>query len=135
MLGRKNFTKEELNHARSAVDEQLAAYKKVAKGVDKEALASFESVYFNNMVLVLDRYFVHRVRLVTGKDQNALNEVELLAESLMNNAGVLASSTVIKIEPKKSVLKLDVGDAIKLTAGEFERLSSAFLAEIEERFL
>ena len=41
--------------------------------------------YFNNMVLVLDRYYVHRLLMVTGKDGNPLNEVELLAEPLMNN--------------------------------------------------
>jgi hypothetical protein len=43
----------------------------------------------NNMTLVLDRYFVHRLRVVTGKDGNPLNEVELLSDSIMNNDGVL----------------------------------------------
>ena len=53
------------------------------------ALEAFQPLLFNNMTLILDRYFVHRLRTVTGKDGNPLNEVELLSESLMNNDGVL----------------------------------------------
>lgn len=34
------------------------------------ALEAFEALFFNNMTLVLDRYFVHRLRMVTGKDGN-----------------------------------------------------------------
>ena len=34
MLGRKNCTQEELDHAKPAVDQQLAAYKKLVKAVD-----------------------------------------------------------------------------------------------------
>ncbi|MCW2674379.1 MAG: hypothetical protein JWP14_2968 [Frankiales bacterium] len=34
---------------------------------------------------------MHRVRLVTGKDTNPLNEVELRVESLLNNDGVFAA--------------------------------------------
>jgi hypothetical protein len=41
------------------------------------ALEAFEVLFFNNMALVLDRYFVHRLRMVTGKDGNPLNEVEM----------------------------------------------------------
>jgi hypothetical protein len=87
------------------------------------------------MTMVLDRYFVHRVRLVTGKDGNPLNEVELLTESLMNNGGVLQGSNVIKYVPHESVVQLDVGDRINLDAAEFERLAEAFLAELEARFV
>jgi F420-0:gamma-glutamyl ligase len=32
MLGRKDYTKEELDHAKTAVAQQLAAYKKLVKG-------------------------------------------------------------------------------------------------------
>lgn len=34
MLGRKNYTQEELDHAKPAGDQQLAAYKKHVKAVD-----------------------------------------------------------------------------------------------------
>jgi hypothetical protein len=42
-----------------------------------DTLEAFETLLFNNMILVLDRNFVHRLRMVIGKDGNPLNEVEL----------------------------------------------------------
>ncbi len=72
MLGRKNYKREELDQCKEAIHKQLAAYKKLVKAID-------------GTTLVLDRYFVHRLRMVTGKDSNPLNEVELLSDSLMNN--------------------------------------------------
>jgi len=143
MRGRKTYTKAEFEHAKAAIDQQLAAYKKLVKTVapsttEKKVnatLDSFETLFFNNMILALDRYFVHRIRPVTGKDGNPLNEVELLAESLMNNNGVLAVSNVIKLIPDQSVLKLQFGDPIKLNEEQFERLSGAFFAELKRKFL
>jgi hypothetical protein len=141
MLGRKDYTQEELDNARTAMRRQLAAYKKLAKAIDatedleaKAALEAFEPLFFNNMALALDRLFVHRVRMVTGKDGTPLNELELLSESLMNNDGVLRAGTVIKYVPDESVVKLSVGDRIELRAAEFERLAKAVLAEIEAKF-
>jgi hypothetical protein len=143
MLGRKDYTKDELETARKAVAQQLAAYKKLVKAIDAAtsdpkvaaALEAFEPILFNNMVMVLDRYFVHRIRNVTGKDSNPLNEVELLTEALLENGGLLRGNNVIKYAPDQSVLGLDVGDRIKLTAVEFERLAKAFFAEIEAKFV
>jgi len=142
MLGRKDYTKEELDHAKKAVDQQLSAYKKLAKAVDassdarvRAALEALEPVLFTNMVLVLDRYFVHRIRPVTGKDGNPLNEVELLAESIMDNDHVMRGNKVIKFVPAESVMKLEIGDRIEFTAAEFDRLAKAFFAELEARFL
>jgi hypothetical protein len=143
MLGRKTFTQDEIDHAKSVVDQQLAAYTKLVKATDgatseakvASAHAAFEPLFFNNMVLALDRFFVHRVRLVTGKDTNPLNEVELLVDSLMNNDGVLRGDTVIKYVPDQSVLKLKAGEPIRLTAAQFEGLSKAFFAELEAKFL
>jgi hypothetical protein len=131
MLGRKDYTKDELDHAKAAVAEQLAAYRTFAR----VATTDFEALYFNNMLLVLDRHFVHRVRAVTGKDGNPINEVELLAESLMNNDGIFRGNNVLTYAPEQSVVKLNVGDRIRLTADQFDRLSAAFFAEMEAKFL
>jgi len=87
------------------------------------------------MTIVLDRYFVHRLRQVTGKDGNPLNEVELLTESPMNSDGVLRGNNVINFVPDASVLKLNIGDRIALTMDQFELLSTAFFVEIEGKFL
>ena len=143
MLGRKDYTQEELDHARDAVKQQLTAYKKLLKAVDGAgddrrvagAVETFEPLLFNNMTLVLDRYFVHRLRGVTGKDGNPLNEVEMLADSLLNNGGELRGNNVIKYRPEESVLKLELGDPIRISAAEFERLSTAFLADLESKFV
>lgn len=143
MLGRKDYTKAEFQNAKTAAAQQLAAYKKLVKAIDAAtsdkkvaaALEAFEPVLFNNMTMVLDRYFVHRIRSVSGKDGNPLNEVELLTESLLESDGVLRGSNVIKYDRDESVLKLDVGDRIRLSADEFERLADAFLAEIEANFV
>jgi hypothetical protein len=48
---------------------------------------------------------------------------------------VLQGSTVIELVPERSVLKLAVGDRIRLSAEQFARLSGAFLAEPEARLL
>jgi hypothetical protein len=143
MLGRKNYTQDELDQARSAVDQQLAAYRTLVEAIDgatqdpkvRSALDAFEPLFLNNLTLALDRYFVHRIRVVTGKDGNPLNEVELISDSLMNNDGVLRGNNVIKLVPDQSVAKLEIGDPIRLSTAQFERLSTAFLAEIEARFV
>jgi hypothetical protein len=73
--------------------------------------------------------------MVTGKDGKPLNEVELLSDSLMNNDGVLRGNTVIKLIPDQSVLKLNIGDRVRLSAPQFDRLAKAFLAELQSKFL
>ena len=73
--------------------------------------------------------------MVTGKDGNPLNEVELICDSLMNNHGIFQGNNVIKYIPDQSVVKLNVGDKIRMTAEEFERLSAGFFAELERKFL
>jgi hypothetical protein len=143
MLGRKDYTQEELDHARTAVKQQLAAYRKLVKSIDggaedpavASALEAFEPLLCNTMTLMLDRYFVHRLRSVTGKDGNPLNEVELLSDSLMNNGGKLRGINAIKYDPGESVLKLDVGDRIRLDVAQFERLAKAFFADLETKYV
>jgi hypothetical protein len=69
MLGRKNYTQEEIDQGKAALNQQLSAYKNLVTFVasqtsDKKidsAFESFEALFFNNMTLILDRYFVHRL--------------------------------------------------------------------------
>ena len=96
--------------------------------------AALEAAYFNALVLMLDRYFVHRVRMVTGTDGTPLNELEMLADSLMGNGGTLRPINVIKYDADASVLGLKIGDPIALCADDFERLASAVFAELEAKF-
>ena len=143
MLGRKEYTRDEFEHGKAAVGEQLASYKKLASVLVGEtadetvrsAFGDFQVPLFNNMTLMLDRLFVHRLRMVTGKDGNPLNEVEMICDSLMSNNGILREKSPIKYVPHQSVVKLDIGDQIRLTAEEFEPLTSAFFAELESKFL
>ncbi|EWT02334.1 hypothetical protein N865_06015 [Intrasporangium oryzae NRRL B-24470] len=143
MLGRKDYSPDEVATAKAAVATQVAAYRTLAHAVDaapsdagvSSALEELEPVLFTNMVLALDRFFVHRVRMVAGKDGNPLNEVELLAESIIGNEGVLESLSPIRYVPAESTLGLEVGDRIRLSADQFERLADAFFAELERRFV
>ena len=143
MLGRKTFTPDELHAARTANERQLTAYRRLVEAIDasgpdadvEAALASFEPLLFNGLTLALDRRFVHRLRGVTGKDANPLNEVELMTESLMNNDGILRAGKVIKLKPEQTVLNIEPGDRIALRSAQFERLSDAFLGEIASKFV
>jgi hypothetical protein len=81
MLGRKNYTREEVDQGKRALDQQLAAYRKLVEAVPRAtaerkvdpALESFEALFFNNMTLVLDRYFVHRLPGPTTKARTGIH--------------------------------------------------------------
>jgi hypothetical protein len=131
MLGRKTFTQREIDDAEAALDAQLAAYKRL----DGDARAEFEPLFFNHLALALDRRFVHRLRMTTGKAATPLNELELVAESLMNNHGVFRDNSVIRVNGAVTVLQLAPGDTIALREADFERLSAGVFAELREKFL
>ena len=142
MLGRKDYTREELANAQREVKQLLSTYRKLAKAVQETsdpkataALKAFEPVLFNSMALALDRRFVHRLRSVTGRDGNPINELELLSDSLMNNDGVLRGINAIKYRAEDSVLKLEVGDEIELDAERFQRLSEKFFGDLESKYV
>ncbi len=135
MLGRKDYTSAEIDRVRTMIDHQLTAYDEVVARRPVAERASFDAGFFNLLLLALDRPFVHRIRPVTGKDGNALNEVEMLCDSIINHQGILQPSKVIKLDPSTSVSGIDFGDNIHLTRDQCGRLVIAFFEELETRFL
>jgi len=145
MLGVRSYTRNYIGGCRSRVDADLSAYGNLVAGARKNpagnqarlnsAIEAFEAVFFNNMVLILDHLFVHRLRTVEGKDGNPLNEVRVLSDSLMHNNGVMTADKGIKLSPTTSVLKYQAGDEIKLNEADFLLISKAFFAEIESKYL
>ena len=142
MLGMRTYTQDYIDTCRARVSADLRAYRKqVGKAPSKE----FEVRFFNDQVLLLDHMFVHRLTGIEGKDGNPLNEVRVLCNSILLNQGRLQvdklpgwpNSAVSKLTlpPEKSLLKFKVGDEVKLTEAEFVRLSTAFFAEIEKKYL
>lgn len=135
MLGVNSYPKDYVDRCRRHVARQLETYEAVAaKMKDKAALAAFEQQLFNNMVLVLDELFLHRLRGKEGKDGNPLNEVRVMTAAVAANNGVMTSDSTIKLDPAKTVLGYHVGDELRISADDFARLAEAFFAEIELRY-
>jgi hypothetical protein len=76
----------------------------------------------------------HRSRTIEGNDGNALNEVRVLCNSILENKRILRAEKAIKLKPDTSVLKLKPGDPVALGEADFSRLSKAFFDEIEHKF-
>ena len=74
-----------------------------------------------------------------------MNEVRVLCNSILFNNGRLqveklpawpsSAGSGIKLPPGKSLLKLNIGDEVKLTEADFLRLSKAFFAELEKKYV
>jgi len=81
--------------------------------------------------------FVHRSRTLEGKDGNPLNEFRMICTSLLQNHGVMCTdkaNETTKYLSEKSIVKLKIGDEIKLTESAFVAPFTAFFAEIETEF-
>jgi hypothetical protein len=153
VLGRKTYTAEEIRRGRELVETQLAAFRAVTdagtagaagaagtadeatRDATRDALAELEERTAVAALLVLDRAFVHRLRAVEGNDTNPLTEVGLIATSLVEHDGVLTAVKGIKYLPGSSVLGIAPGERIRPGLGDAEKLTRAFLAELEARFL
>jgi hypothetical protein len=130
MLGRKSFAADELRAARALVDRQLEMWDRLGGSADAET----EQAYFASALLALDRFFVHRLRMVTGKGGTPLNEVELLVEALLHHDGVLATDNVIKYVAAESVVGIHPGDTVALDRGSYAALADGCFAELEQKY-
>ncbi|MGH6855057.1 MAG: hypothetical protein ACREDX_03430 [Aestuariivirga sp.] len=127
MLGVSSYDKATITACKRAVTALMKAYL-------ADASPAFEQEFLRHMVPALDRLFVHRLRGKEGKDGNALNEVRMLCTSICEGKKVLLADSTIKYQPEKSILKLKIGDEIKLTPESFGKLAGAFFREIEAKF-
>jgi len=138
MLGMKTYEKSYVDACRKAIDADVRAFKKSgSKGL--------ETAFFNNLVFKLEYMFEHRLSGIEGKDGNPLNEVRVLANSLLLNGGTLqvdrkpgwpnSAGAGFKLPPDTSVLGLSPGDAIGLSEDDFVRLAKAFFATLEEKYV
>lgn len=145
MLCVNNYTQKYIDGCRLRVNLQLSTYKKLVTTAGNQigtnetplnaAIESFEPMFYNNMVLILDALFVHRTRAIEKKDGNPLNEVRMMCNSMMHNNNIMCADNTIKLNPTKSVLKYQAGDEIKLNEADFLLIFKAFFAEIESKYL
>jgi hypothetical protein len=144
MLSVNHYDQAYIDGCRAKVDVQIAAYRDLVNATagsrgsgrarSDAAVETFEPVFFNTMVLMLDAYFVHRMRAMEGKDGNPLNEVRVLGTSILNSDGIMTADKSIRLDPAASILGYEVGDVIAVREKDFLRLADAFFSEIEERY-
>jgi hypothetical protein len=129
-----------IDACRTRVEDQLAAFRKLAVATRKtgakvpavlQAFEAFETAFFNNMVIVLDAYFVNRPRASEKHDGSPLDEVRVLAASLMRNDEKLMEDSSIELDPEKSVLKYEPGTTIRIDEPAFKLLYEACFSDLE----
>ena len=128
MVARSSYPMSYIGAAQARIDAQVAAFDLV-----REPNPGFESIYFNNMVIVLDSFFANRMLEVEGRDGNALNEVRMLVAS-MTAGDSLVDDPAIKYKASSSILGLAIGAPIAIMRQSFAALASAFFVELEKRF-
>jgi hypothetical protein len=127
---RTAYTADEVEACRDTCDALLAVW--AANDVQDTTL---ESIVFLQAVVVLDAWFAERDRGLEGDDGNPMNEVRVISDSVVGNAGTLRVPEPARWAPERTVLRFAVGDELELTANRFERLAAAYLAAIEATYV
>ena len=143
MLATKEYEPDYVDACRSRVESQVAMFREVAQAARDHgdadvsalegALESLEYEYFNNMLIVLEGYFVHRLSGPEGQTGRALHEVRVLARSLVENGGTVLADPATTLDPERSILGLSAGDPITLTLHQFRRVADTFFREIQSK--
>lgn len=131
-----SYPQDYVDRVRSHVDELVRSYNRLAVTARKsggqlaQAAEACDPLFYNNLVLTLDRSFVQR----PPNKGNASDEVRSLCTALICNEGIftLDASEAAPYSSATSVLGYAEGDQIILTVEDFERLANAFFAAIEQ---
>jgi len=136
MLAQGTYDADYIADCRAQVESDIAAFDSasVENEGDDHAVDDLEVSYFGALLLALELRFVRRER-EPGAKVGALDEVRLVADSLMTNGGRLLEPDGFTLDPASSVLGLRPGDDIVVRYADFVRLSRAFFAELESRYL
>lgn len=145
MLTRNTYEKEYVDACRARVDGLLRHHRELSdaaaalKGTARThvcgAVVALEEQMFTQAVVTLDASFAHRTRALEGKDGNPMNEVRVLAASVLENDGVMLSGHGVRLRPESSVLGIRPGDRISLTENDFRRLADAFFDAVEATYV
>lgn len=128
MLGRKNYPREYIERCQRDIEAQIAEFNDLPP-----VTSSFATRLAGHLVIVMDACFVNRLRATEGKDGNPLNEVRLLAQSLMYGDTVVDDSTVTWNQ-ESMVLGLMKGDDLELSIGDVDRLQRAFFVQLFDKY-
>ena len=128
MLARTSYPIAYIEAVSSRVGRVLKAYDKAkpAEPFAGEALL--------DVIVGLEMAFVHRVRMNEGKDGNPLNEVRMIAASVLEFGGVMTLDKTIKWKPEASVTGLKIGDKIALSRKQVGALVDAFFEDLAKKY-
>ncbi|MGA9716003.1 MAG: hypothetical protein WBQ48_09265 [Aeromicrobium sp.] len=124
MPGRQNYPQEYVDYCQQQIELQLSEMRDMPP-----VPTSFAQRLAAHLIIVMDACFAQRVR---GADASPLNEVRVLAHSLMQGTTVVEDST-IEWTPHDLVLGLEIDDDIALSVSDVDRLQQAFFAEMNDK--
>lgn len=129
------YSADDVAEVQQRIAEDLAAWRVLRRETDAPALMDVESAYCRGLALHLELAFVGRARSQEGADGNALNELRMIARSLLEGDGLLLDDATVAYSSERAVLGIAVGDPIVLDPDGIERLTGAVLNEIRARFV